>query len=211
MKEFKPRLIDIGFFQLIEEYVSSGDLVSKSKFGLSPSSIPQSLKNNFNGVGDVAEFLALEKECLVRFRAAHVQLTMKSLFFHGEYVNTSFSIMPRKVELIYLLKTLAELKKPDTHTSRFLYLGDLDEGAFAYDNRLIFRFSREGRKYYLSTIETSYAQNEVSKNNLYYSSIVRSMEKITFRHQLTEYMESSEDVRNAIAEIDDYFPVVIAN
>ncbi|MFM9925550.1 hypothetical protein VLK31_21350 [Variovorax sp. H27-G14] len=184
MKKFEPHFIDLGFFELIEEYVSSGNLRSKGKFKFYPFDFQRSLKCGFSSVGDADEFLALEKECLIRFRAAHVQLTMKNLFYRGDYVNTSFSVMPKKVELTFLLKILNEIGTLNRRTSRVLYLGDIDEGAFAYDNLLIFRFGRIGDKYYLSSIETSYGENEDEKRNQYFSAVFRSMDKINSNEQL---------------------------
>jgi len=209
MKIFTPYLIDIGFFQLIEEYVSSGNIVSKEKFGFYPLDFQKSIKNGFFGVGDVEEFLALEKECLIRFRGTRVQLTMKNLFFHGDYVNTSFSVMPKKIELTILLEMLAEIGSLNDRTSRVLYLGDIDEGAFVYDHLLIFRFGRIGSRYYLSTIETSYAENEKEKRNRYSSAIFRSMDKITSEEQLSEYVGKNSDAAAAVARVNKYFPVVM--
>lgn len=209
-KRFNPRLVDIGFFQLIEEYVSSGNLVSKKEFGFYSLDFRKSLRNEFFSVGEIDGFLALEKECLIRFRGVHVQLTMKNLFFYGSYVNTCFSVMAKKIELTSLLEILAEIGSLDTRTSRVLYLGDIDEGAFAYDNLLIFRFGRIGAKYYLSTIETSYAENEDKKRNRYFSAISRSMDAITSKEQLDECIGVNIDAATAVARVNKYFPVVMA-
>lgn len=211
MKIFEPHFIDISFFELIEEYVSSGNLRSKEKFKFYPSDFQKSLECGFSSAGDVDEFLALEKECLIRFRAAHVQLTMKNLFYRGEYVNTYFSVMPAKIELTFLLKMLNEVGALNSRTSRVLYLGDIDEGAFAYDNLLIFRFGRIGDKYYLSSIETSYAENEDEKRNQYFSAIFRSMDKINSNEQLEEYVGIDPDAATAVARINEHFPVVVAD
>ena len=159
-----PYLIDIGFLQLVQEYVQAGDLISKRKFGLYPNDLEKSLRQNFSCVGDGVEFRALEKECLVRFRGTDLQVTVKSLFFRGAYVNTSFAIMPGKVKLAYLLELLAAEYGPlNVRTSRVLFFGGIDEGVFVHRGLLIFRFGLSRQKFHLTTIETAYAENEASK------------------------------------------------
>lgn len=209
MNRSGPHQIDIEFSQLIREYIQLGDLISKKTFGIYPGDCEKSMKEGFVSVGDGPDFRALEKECLVGFPSAALQVTVKPLFLRGAYVNTSFVIMPGKVKLAYLLALLVKEGGPlKVGNSRILFSGDIEEGAFVHRGLLVFRFRMSRKSYYLTTVETAYAANEASKRNAYFNAVVRSMDRLVSKSQLHEYMGADTHAVAALGELESYLPVV---
>lgn len=155
MVQTSPPRIDIGLFDLLEEYLAHGDLVSQTRLGLFPHDKPRSVRARFEPVGRADEFNQLEKEVLIRHRLGYFQATVKAFYFADHYISTGLGLPWRRLRLSALLRWLRP-RVPARELALF-YFVDAEQGALLVRDTTAFHFQRWGAHYYVSIIETGAA------------------------------------------------------
>lgn len=150
-----PPPIDIGLFELLEEYLAHGDLVSQTRLGLFPHDKPRSLRARFEPVGRDDEFNQLEKPVRIRYRLGYFTATVKAFYFADRYISTGLGLPWRRLRLSALLRWLRP-RVPARELALF-YFVDADQGALLVQDTTAFHFQRCGAHYYVSIIETGAA------------------------------------------------------
>lgn len=195
--------VDIGLYDLLDDYLAHGDLVSRARLGLFPDDRPRMLAEGFESVGDPAEFNLLEKDVSIRHRRGWFAITLKP-FYHGDrYISTGLALPWRRLRLSALLRWLST-----RHPARarvLLHLVDPEQGALLVGETTAFHFHRQGRRYYVTTIETGSADE---KPRWQYSAaqwVRRLMSEFGHTAQMRALADGNADVLAALAEIEPYF------
>jgi len=196
--------VDIGLYDLLDEYLTHGDLVSLAPLGLFPGDKPRMLADGFEPVGEPAEFNMLEKDVSIRHRRAWFQATLKP-FYHGDrYISTGLALPWRRLRLASLLRWLRA--RHPARTRVLLHLVDAEQGALLVGETTAFHFHRQGGRYYVTTIETGSAAGD--KPPWQYSAaqwVRRLMSEFGDVATMRAMADGDADVLAALAEIEPYF------
>ncbi len=199
-----PPSVDVGLYDLLGDYLVHGDLSPRPQLGLFPDDKPRMLAEGFEPVGEPAEFNMLEKDVSIRHRRGWFAATLKP-FYHGDrYISTGLALPWRRLRLSALLRWLR------THhpaRARLLFhLVDAEQGALLVGETTAFHFHRQGRRYYVTTIETGSAAGE--KPQWQYSAadwVRRLMSEFGDVPRMRAMAGGDADVLAALAEIEPCF------
>ncbi|WP_157476765.1 hypothetical protein [Lysobacter sp. Root690] len=199
-----PPSVDIGLYDLLDEYLTHGDLVSLAPLGLFPDDKPRMLAEGFEPVGAPAEFNMLEKDVSIRHRRGWFAATLKPFYYGDRYISTGLALPWRRLRLSSLLRWLRT--RHPARTRVLFHLVDAEQGALLVGETTAFHFHRQGRRYYVTTIETGSAAGE--KPSWHYSAaqwVRRLMSAFGDAGTMRAMADGDAQVLAALAEIEPYF------
>lgn len=195
--------VDIGLYDLLDEYLAHGDLVSQTRLGLFPDDKPRMLAEGFEPVGEPAEFNLLEKDVSIRHRRGGLAITLKPFYYGDRYISTGLALPWRRLRLASLLRWLRTRHPAQARV--LLHLVDAEQGALLVGETTAFHFHRQGRRYYVTTIETGSAGE---KPRWHYSAadwVRRLMSEFGDVGAMRVMADGDAEVLAALAEIEPYF------
>ncbi|MBW8807915.1 MAG: hypothetical protein JF591_03595 [Lysobacter sp.] len=195
--------VDIGLYDLLGEYLAHGDLVSLARLGLYPDDKPRMLAEGFEAAGDLAEFNLLEKDVSIRHRRGWFALTLKPFYYGDRYIGTGLALPWRRLRLASLLRWLRTRHPAQARV--LLHLVDAEQGALLVGETTAFHFHRQGRRYYVTTIETGSAGEEPRWHYSAAAWVRRLMSEFGDTARMHALADGDAEVLAALAEIEPYF------